>query len=464
MYRNAPGETSLQVMRERNWARVLALGPGFAGLLLLMAVMAIDYTRSLQRVGATTASLRRASRERNTSLDELRTGIYRSGTVARDYLVDLDPQSAEKHCEELEGFLAGAEKTMLIYERDLPAGEKEAYSNLRSQVEAYRASFTPVLRWNAADRRALGVGFVRDTLIPRRTEVVQMVKDLTALNERLLDSEEERLQAVLPQLRRRVLITFTAAILLGLALALTTMRKVRRLENEADQRYREAEEARHELSRLSDRLVTAQEEERRRLSRELHDEIGQSMSAMLVELSRVESAIADHPAQHARFASLRQIAESNVGMVRNMALLLRPPMLDDLGLIPAVKWQARETSRRTGMRVRVIADDVDDIPDAFRTCVYRLVQEALNNCARHAHASEVVVSVIQDDEGIFFSVQDDGSGFDPKQEKGLGFLGMEERVEKLGGALQVKSKAGEGTLLSVRLPLIPVTRESGQVV
>src|SRR6185436_17749372 len=106
-------------------------------------------------------------------------------------------------------------------------------------------------------------------------------------------------------------------------------------------------------------------------------------------------------------------SEASVGMVRNMALLLRPSMLDDLGLIPALKWQAREVTRRTGLKVKMIADEIaDDLLDSHRTCIYRVVQEALNNCAKHSRANLVRVVVRQDGEGLFASVEDDGVGFD----------------------------------------------------
>ena len=135
--------------------------------------------------------------------------------------------------------------------------------------------------------------------------------------------------------------------LLGLVLGAVSIRRVQHLEREAKARYEEVEEAHRELQKLSDRLVAAQEEERRNLSRELHDEIGQGMSAMLVELGRVEAA-PDSETRGERLTSVRRMAEASVGMVRNMALLLRPSMLDDLGLVAALRWQAREVDAPVG--------------------------------------------------------------------------------------------------------------------
>jgi signal transduction histidine kinase len=133
-------------------------------------------------------------------------------------------------------------------------------------------------------------------------------------------------------------------------------------------------------------------------------------------------------------------------------------MLDDLGLIPALEWQAREVSRRSGIHVKIIADTVaDSLPDEMRTCIYRLVQEALQNVSRHSGAKTATVTVRQDAGALFLNVEDDGRGYDPKKTRGLGVLGMEERVRQLKGQFEVRSAPGKGTTLRVTLP-VPVTQ------
>jgi signal transduction histidine kinase len=129
-------------------------------------------------------------------------------------------------------------------------------------------------------------------------------------------------------------------------------------------------------------------------------------------------------------------------------------MLDDLGLVPALKWQAREVSKRTSIDVSVAADIAsDDLPDDYKTCVYRVVQEALHNCSRHSRATTVRIRVQQEPSRLLLSIQDDGQGFDVKQSKGLGLLGIEERVARLGGKCEVHSSPGSGTILTIELPL-----------
>ena len=150
----------------------------------------------------------------------------------------------------------------------------------------------------------------------------------------------------------------------------------------------------------------------------------------------------------------KRFADSSVNSIRDIALLLRPSMLDDLGLIPALEWQAREVSRRTGIKVEVHADNVpDSLPDDVRTCIYRVVQEALHNVSRHSGAKAVVITVRNVDGSLSLSVADDGRGFDPERTRGMGMLGIEERIRQLGGQFEVQSAPGKGTTLRSTLPI-----------
>ena len=210
------------------------------------------------------------------------------------------------------------------------------------------------------------------------------------------------------------------------------------------------------MKELSARLVAAQESERRSIARELHDEIGQSLSAVLVELGNLSAALPPDVARDVRQYSdtILTLVEGSVAAVRNLSLLLRPSMLDDLGLVPALEWQARETLRRTGMKVSVAAEEVpEDLPESHNTCIYRVVQEALHNCERHAGATKVRVILRREDSRLFLSIQDNGKGFDASREKGLGLLGMGERIAHLNGDFRIDSNPGEGSLITVSLPL-----------
>jgi signal transduction histidine kinase len=200
-------------------------------------------------------------------------------------------------------------------------------------------------------------------------------------------------------------------------------------------------------------LESAQEEERRSIARELHDEIGQAMSRIVLDAGRARN-LTESPAVRLQLAAISESAERTVEAVRRIALSLRPSMLDDLGLVAALEWQAREVGNRTGLDVEVCAEDsAGEMPDLQRTCIYRVTQEALQNCVRHASASNVRVGLTQAEKSVTLRVQDNGKGFRTGRTRGLGLLGMEERVSRLGGRMRLRSEVGRGTTLTVELPL-----------
>jgi signal transduction histidine kinase len=427
---------------------------GFAGLLILMGGLAVDSARQTRDVSVTSAALRKESRDRDSLLDQLRTDTYRSSTLVRDYILEPDDVLAASQKAELQLLRSRVEQSLSHYGENAPQEEKEPVQGLQRHAESYWTSLAPALNWNRIARRQQGELFLRNTIIPGRDELVQFVKQVNALDERALDAAEERLQVVQARFQHRVNTISILSLVLGSILAIVVVRHARHLGMEAAARFNEVLAAREDLRRLSDRLVAVQEEERRNLSRELHDDLGQTMSAMLIELGKLESPLAGSEDHRAELASVRRLAEENVAKVRNMALLLRPAMLDELGMVPALRWHAREVARRTGLKVKMIADEInDDLPDSHRTCIYRVVQEALNNCVKHSKASEVRVVIHRDGEGLSISVQDDGAGFDPEHNKGLGLLGMMERVAGAGGRFHIESQPGRGTILSIFFPL-----------
>lgn len=234
-----------------------------------------------------------------------------------------------------------------------------------------------------------------------------------------------------------------------------------RLGRELERRLSEHLRARSDLQELSARLLRAQENERRSLVRELHDEVGQSLSAILMEAEGAECA--EDPAQvREHVASIRRLAEKTVAEVRDLALLLRPSMLDDLGLVPALNWHAREMTKGTGLNVLNRTEGADgDLPAEHKTCIYRSVQEAASNSALHASARTVEVVVRREVDRVLFTVQDDGAGFDTRYVRRLGLLGMEERVRRLGGRFTIESRPGRGTLVAAELPIVELARKNG---
>lgn len=213
---------------------------------------------------------------------------------------------------------------------------------------------------------------------------------------------------------------------------------------------------------LSAHLLNVQEEERRTLSRELHDGVGQSVTALKMELARIQPADAE---SQRRLERTRAIAGEVLQVIRNVSLLLRPTILDDLGLQDALQWHAEDFSRRTSIPCSLhygLADS-ESLPDSIRTCVYRSVQEALNNCEKHASPHSVSIRVAQVREALVVTIADDGNGLadQARDAAGLGILGMRERAAMLGGTLDIQSATGAGTTVTLSVPY-PSSRKTIQ--
>jgi len=421
-----------------------------------MMFAGIDGLQVLRRMQSRSGAIQHDFLERSRVLNQIRSDVYLSGTYARDYLLDPQPATAEKNRAELNRLREEMEAILASYAGLMSDEERTPLNDLRRRLNEYWRVLDPVFQWSSDQRRQRGFPFLRDEVFPRRMAMLALADQIEIVNERQMNAGNLRVAELFSEFRARLGVTLAITLILGGLLAIFASRRILDLEGQASSRYSEIVEARGQLKNLSARLVETQEEERRVLSRELHDEVGQSLSAILVGLSNLSAAIRTNARaqMESEVTALRRIVEGTVRMVRNITLLLRPSMLDDLGLIPALEWQAREVSRQTGLRVDVAAGGVSDqLPEEFKTCIYRVVQEALHNAARHAGAGSVRIVAQQEAGRLLLSVQDDGRGFDVKRSRGLGLLGMEERVAHLGGTLQLVSEPGSGTLISVILPL-----------
>jgi len=292
--------------------------------------------------------------------------------------------------------------------------------------------------------------------LPRRAATLTLTDHIERLNENRLEASGRETSELFALFRARLLALVALMLTLGLLLAGISLWRILQLERESETRFAEIERARRELRSLSARVLEAQEDERRQVARELHDEVGQALWAISLGIDNLGAVLQRGDTELAlqQLAALHDISDNSVRVVRNMSLLLRPSMLDDLGLLPALKWLAREMSRTSNLHVEVNAEQLrDDLPEEHKTCVFRVVQEALRNSSRHAGAHNAWVYVRASSGKLMLTVRDEGSGFDPRREKGLGLLGMEERVHHLGGTLRIQSGAGRGTIVAVQLPL-----------
>lgn len=207
-------------------------------------------------------------------------------------------------------------------------------------------------------------------------------------------------------------------------------------------------------------ILAAQEQERKRIARELHDETSQVLTSLLISLKILEETISNEAARQ-QMEETRSLVHQTLRAIRNLSIDLRPSALDDLGLVPALRWYLKEYQQKCKVEVEFSASPFKGrLPPEIETTIYRIVQEALTNTAKYAQATKVGVSVVETEEGVRATVSDDGKGFDaqtllklPWQERGLGLAGMHERAALLDGALLIHTEPGKGTTIDVTIPL-----------
>jgi signal transduction histidine kinase len=428
---------------------------GFGVLLILLILSGLSALHALAEVRDANEATLRQFLDRNRQLDEVRSAVYLSGTYLRDYLLEPDRTRAEQSRRELLDAKARIQSLIADSGKLSGTADHEMFAALRRELQEYWDTMEPVLSWNIEERRTQGYQFLRDEVFPRRSSTLDIADTIRSVNQQQLVQRDQELQTKFSGVRGQLLLALVVMLLVGMGQAYISTSHLLRLERQTLKHLQEVTEARQELKDLSAKLVATQETERKSISRDLHDAVGQSMSAVQFELHDLAVALRPYePRLRERVDNVRDLVESSLAVIRNMALLLRPAMLDDLGLAAALGWLAREIARPTGLRIQVQADDLPpDLPDEHKTCIFRIVQEALHNVQKHANANAVEITVRASDSWLVVTVQDDGRGFQHGRSHGLGLTGMHERAESLGGSVKITSGPGKGTLIEVGLPL-----------
>jgi signal transduction histidine kinase len=432
--------------------RWLVLGC-FVALLALVSGSGVAAFHLLGDLQSQQEALTRALGDRTQTLSSLISSLAEYNEAIQQLARDARDRDQEvrRRLDQLSVTIA---TDLSRYPGNRDSDETALLAGMHDVFEQQRMLYISIQSALPDERHSKSLDSVAERIAPLQKEILAWSGRLHAWNGQKQRDADRSLLAQFGQARAGLARSLAIGLGSGLVLVLISMAYIVKLERQTHNRYVELAQSRRELQQLSSRLLDAQETERRSIARELHDEVGQALGALLVDIGRLSSAVAgDHPQAGKQLETMRSVTERTIQEVRNIALLLRPSMLDDLGLVAALEWQGREVSRRSEIEVEVESNHVSDqLPDEYRVCIYRLVQEALNNTVRHSGARTAKVTVSQGAAAIIVRVTDDGRGFDPKRTRGLGILGMEERVKRLSGVFGVESGPNRGTTIIADLP------------
>jgi signal transduction histidine kinase len=437
---------------------VLMLGFGMTAALWLFAGLQFaDRLRTAQRDAGTVNERYMRAQE---LLSSVRAQVLLGSMYVRDALLDPDPASAAGYRQQLEDSYRTAELALGRYVPVLDSPTvRSRVAALRREIEDFRRTSIDVLtgdrsRWSTQ----AGVVLASD-IGPRRDAVVRVSDEIQEVNRTAFVQQQAELAALYAAAQRRVWMRLSLALGVSLLIAIAATFYVVRLERDLQRGRTKQLDTTEELQRLSARLVSAQEDERRTIARELHDEIGQELTAIKVELSLAQRAIEAAGGSRQILDDAQAIADGALNTVRDLSHLLHPSLLDDLGLPATVDWYITGLSRRHGLRIDLVQEGMDiRLSRDVESTAFRIVQEALANVVKHAKASSCYVYLGFHDDVLRVVVQDDGCGFDLASRnraagrRGLGLIGIRERAAYLGGTARVESTPGQGTRLTAEVP------------
>ena len=426
----------------QNIFRVLLAG--FSLVILLLAAAAIVGIRNIQSIQANAAGMLRDQSVTNRLIDELRS---RQRSLSEVFSVlARDPDSVDD-----DRIMAQLDEADRDIERISAEGAQTPESRLWARLKESSMDFS------REARRLLTADNVETYA---SVDLFRHHEAFVSVAARLIEAGYRKVSAAQAQIGRRSsrlsdasFLFASTSLLLALAFAVVTVRMVSQL-------IRRMEWQTAELGRVSWHMLEDQEATARRFSHELHDELGQSLTAIKTNLAALEAGAEK---DGTRLDDCLHLVDEAIGNVRQMSQLLRPTILDDFGLEAGVRWLCEGFSTRTGTEVRVTSSFSGRLPDETETHLFRIAQEALNNVARHAAATQVSVNLESDGGEIRLAIEDNGRGMPPGPAppaagpRGMGMIGIRARARSAGGNLTVRSRPGQGVLIEVRVPVSPRT-------
>ena len=436
-----------------------ALVLGFALTLGLWLYTGFAFTQrisSMERAAADVAS--RYTRAQDL-LSTVRAHLLRSSIGVRDGLLQPDAHALEQSRQRIESSHRIIKMAIADYEPIVAFGSfGEQLRQLELEIDQFHTTSMSVLT-DATNRSPSQIREVLNRyMVPRREAALAISEQIQSLNRQAFIAQQTEIAGIHAGAESRSRRQIGLALIVGLGSMLIVSLYAGTLEKRLRHQMQRDSQMSDELQQMASKVIAAQEEERRTISRELHDQVGQELGAIRMELSVAQRAIVNQTATDQTLNEAQTITDNAMQSVRNLSQLLHPAMLDDLGLPTAIEAALRGLERRHRVRAQLTQVDLPHrLPREVELAAYRIVQEGLNNIGKHARASRCTVRLMHLTDGLLIDVEDDGVGFiedtdRPIGARGLGLISIRERAHRLGGTFKILSTPGSGTRLIVSLP------------
>ena len=436
-----------------------ALVLGFGLTLGLWVIEGYAFTRRIAAVQSDSAAVNERYMRAQEALSTIRGEVLLCSVYVRDAFLNPDLRATEDHRLRLTDSFAAVDGALQTYVSVLDTEEEwSRVGQLRRETDEFQSTMLEVLRADPSRGPGEELSLLNDLVLPLRAAIIRVAEEAQALNRSAFLEQQRRVSATYEELQDGAWRRLGVGLAISLGIALIAIGSSGRLEYRLRRQLEKDARNTRDLRDLSAQLIRVQEEERRTIARELHDEVGQVILAMKVELAYARRAIAARGGPEPVLDEAERIADGALRVVRNLSQLLHPALLDDLGLAAAVNSYVEGFSRRHSLEVNLQSEGLDEhLPSHIEAAAFRIVQEGLTNVAKHAQAATCLLALRRTDDHLLITIEDDGVGFDATESKrtqrGLGLIGIRERVAQLQGTLRLESGPDIGTSVRVVLPV-----------
>ncbi len=434
-----------------------ALLTGLSIVFALLFALGVYAARSLSSVSQAGTLATREYFRQGERLENVRGQLSAAASAVRDYLLDPDSLALPRHREQARLSWLQAMKAIEDYKGVATLERRPLTDQLDAQASRYWAIADRSLEITGHQRMDVGVNLLIGQLVPLRDTILETINEMGARDRADLRSAAASTAQFVQHTERSLWAAIALTVLLSLLVAATTVLYLVRLENAATAQYEASMKAGVELGRLSRRLLTLQEDERRRIARELHDDFGQRMASLLLELAGVAERVDATSGLRQAIQKMEERLGNVAKDIQQLSRSLHSAVLDKIGLEAAIRADCSSLRQRIAWDIDFQSVDVPKrLPEPLSLAAYRVFQEALQNTLKHSQTSRLAVVLTVDGEDLVLRVKDYGQGFDAEaanQAGSLGLVSMRERMRMVGGAFVIHSEIGKGTQIEARAPI-----------